>query len=54
MFDYTGDEAEIIEQIRRFNPDDVAATERFVGRSQAIFDRAFTELADQPFTRFGT
>ena len=52
VFDYTGDEAEIIEQIRRFNPDDVEGYKRFVGRSQAIFDRAFTDLADQPFTRF--
>ena len=50
VFDYTGDEAEIIEQIRRFNPDDVEGYKRFVGRSQAIFDRAFTDLADQPFT----
>ncbi len=50
-FEYTGDEAEIIEQIRRFNPDDVAGYKRFVERSRAIFDRAFTDLADQPFTR---
>ncbi len=50
VFDYTGDETEIIEQIRRFNPDDVAGYKRFVGRSQAIFDRAFTDLADRPFT----
>ena len=49
-FDYTGDEAEIVAQIRRFNPDDVDGYLRFVGRSQAIFDRAFTDLADQPFS----
>lgn len=51
VFDYTGDESEITEQIRRFNPADVEGYKRFVGRSQAIFDRAFTDLADQPFTR---
>ena len=51
-FDYTGDEAEIIEQIRRFNPDDVPGYLRFVERSRAIYDRAFTDLADQPFSRF--
>ncbi len=51
-FDYTGDEAEMIEQIKRFNPDDVAGYLRYVERSRAIYDRAFTDLADQPFTRF--
>ncbi len=51
-FDYTGDETEMIEQIKRFNPDDVAGYLRYVERSRAIYDRAFTDLADQPFTRF--
>ncbi len=51
VFNYTGDEDEIVEQIRRFNPDDVPGYLRFVERSRAIFDRAFTDLADQPFTR---
>ena len=51
VFNYTGDEAEIVEQIKRFNPDDVPGYLRFVERSRAIFDRAFTDLADQPFTR---
>lgn len=50
VFDYNGDEAQIIEQIRRFNPDDVDGYRRFVGRSKAIFDKAFTELADRPFS----
>ena len=51
VFNYTGDEAEIVEQIKKFNPDDVPGYLRFVERSRAIFDRAFTDLADQPFTR---
>ena len=51
-FEYTGDEAEIIEQIRRFNPGDVEGYKRFVDRSRAIFDRAFTDLADRPFSNF--
>lgn len=50
VFDYTGDEARIIEQIRLFNPADVPGYRRFVARSKAIFDKAFTELADQPFS----
>jgi phytoene desaturase len=31
VFDYTGDEAEIIAQIKRFNPDDVPGYLEFVG-----------------------
>ena len=50
VFDYTGDEAEIIAEIKRFEPSDVDGYLRFVDRSRAIFDKAFTELADQPFS----
>ena len=50
VFDYTGDEKEIIAQIEKFEPDDVPGYLKFVGRSRAIFDKAFTELADQPFS----
>ncbi len=49
-FDYTGDEAEILAEIRRFNPADAAGYLQFVARSKAIFQRAFIDLADQPFT----
>jgi phytoene desaturase len=49
-FEYTGDEPEILAQIRRFNPDDAAGYLRFVERSKAIFQRAFIDLADRPFT----
>jgi phytoene desaturase len=51
-FDYTGNEAEIVEEIRRFNPDDVAGYLEFAAKSHAIFDRAFTDLADRPFSSF--
>ena len=50
VFNYTGDEAEIVAEIEKFEPADVAGYRKFVGRSQAIFDKAFTELADQPFS----
>jgi phytoene desaturase len=50
VFDYTGNEAEIIEQIRRFNPDDVPGYLKFVAQSRAIFERAFIDLADRPFS----
>ncbi len=49
-FDYTGNEAEIIEEIRRINPADIPGYRRFVAQSKAIFDRAFLDLADQPFS----
>jgi phytoene desaturase len=49
-FDYTGEEAEIIREIERFNPADVAGYRKFVVQSQAIFARAFTDLADKPFS----
>jgi phytoene desaturase len=52
VFDYTGDEAQIVEQIRRFNPDDVPGYLEFVGKSRAIFERAFIDLADRPFSSF--
>jgi phytoene desaturase len=49
-FDYTGNEAEIIEEIRRFDPDGVPGYLEFVAKSHAIFDRAFIDLADRPFS----
>ena len=49
-FDYTGDEARILAEIRRFNPSDEKGYLEFVTRSRAIFERAFIDLADQPFT----
>ena len=52
VFDYTGNEAEIVEQIKRFNPDDVPGYLEFVGKSRAIFERAFIDLADRPFSSF--
>ena len=50
QFDYTGNEDEIIAQIRKFNPDDVAGYLEFVKKSRAIFERAFIDLADRPFS----
>jgi phytoene desaturase len=50
QFDYTGNEEEIIAQIRKFNPDDVPGYLEFVKKSRAIFERAFIDLADRPFS----
>jgi len=49
-FDYTGEEAEIIAEIRKFNPADVSGYLEFAEKSHAIFDRAFIDLADKPFS----
>lgn len=50
VFDYTGEEQEILSEIRKFNPGDVEGYLRFAERSQAIFNRAFLDLADKPFS----
>ena len=50
VFNYTGNEAEIIEEIRKFDPSDVPGYLQFVEKSHAIYDRAFTDLADRPFS----
>jgi phytoene desaturase len=51
-FNYTGDEARIISEIEKFQPADVDGYRAFVRHSEAIFKRAFLDLADQPFTTF--
>jgi phytoene desaturase len=51
-FDYTGDEAHILSEIKKFNPGDVPGYLEFVAKSHAIFDRAFVDLADKPFSSF--
>lgn len=49
-FEYTGNEREMVEQIKKFNPSDVEGYLNFVRKSEAIFNRAFIDLADQPFS----
>ncbi len=51
-FEYTGNQAEMEDQVRRIAPDDLEGYRRFVGETHAIFQRAFLELADQPFSHF--
>ncbi|MEM9801957.1 MAG: phytoene desaturase family protein [Planctomycetota bacterium] len=52
-FDYGGSLQDTLDEIARFEPKDVAGYERLVAMSEKIFDKGFTELADQPFHRFG-
>lgn len=49
-FDYTGDGARMRAQIEQLAPQDVAGYQSFVGWSERIFDKGFTELADMPFS----
>jgi len=51
VFRYNGNKSEVLEQIRQFNPADVAGYERFFAKTASIFKTGF-ELIDQPFTHF--
>jgi len=51
-FDYNGDEAFILDEIRRWNPGDVEGYQKFIGTTKAIFEKGFVELADKPFLKF--
>lgn len=51
-FDYAGDEGRILAEIEKFNRADVVGYRRFARHSEAIFRRAFVDLADQPFSTF--
>ncbi|MEO8395328.1 MAG: phytoene desaturase family protein, partial [Chloroflexota bacterium] len=51
-FNYNGDEAFILDQIRQWNPADVDGYQRFMATTKAIFQKGFIELADQPFLHF--
>ncbi len=50
-FDYSGDEAAMSEEVRKFSPRDVSGYKEFVKVTERIFRRAFIDLADQPFCR---
>ena len=51
-FNYNGDEAFILDQIRQWNPNDVEGYQRFMATTKAIFQKGFVELADKPFLHF--
>jgi phytoene desaturase len=51
-FDYTGSEEAMLAEVRRFSPDDARRYPALVAKTKEIFDRAFIDLADQPFSEF--
>jgi phytoene desaturase len=50
-FDYSGDEFQMISQIKKISKDDVKGYEELVKFTKKIFDKGFTELADVPFDK---
>lgn len=48
-FDYNGDEAFILSQIARWNPEDQRGYQAFLATTRSIFQKGFVELADKPF-----
>lgn len=51
-FDYDGDAAHMLAQIRARRPEDAAGYLRFLDHSRRVFDAGYTELAHTPFPRF--
>ena len=52
-FDYRPSLEDTHAEIARFSPEDAKNYDRLIATSKDIFDIGFSELADQPFTRFG-
>ena len=50
-FDYSGDEFQMKNQIKKISKDDVKGYEELVKFTKKIFDKGFTELADVPFDK---
>jgi len=50
-FDYSGDEFQMKNQIKKISKDDVNGYEELVKFTKKIFDKGFTELADVPFDK---
>src|SRR5579859_4660783 len=52
-FDYWGTPAEDEAEIARFEPRDVVGYRAFLAETQRLYQRAFVDLADQPFLTLG-
>jgi len=50
-FNYSGDETEMKNQIKKLSKKDVQGYEKLVTFTKKIFDKGFTELADVPFDK---
>ncbi|MGY6555780.1 MAG: phytoene desaturase [Wenzhouxiangella sp.] len=54
VFDYTNDQEQLEEQIRRRNPADVDGYRRFLEYSREVFQKGYLELGHIPFLNFGS
>ncbi len=52
FFDYSGDPLRVAAELERFEPGASAAYQRFMAHTATIYDRAFADLAHQPFSRW--
>ncbi len=50
-FNYSGDEEEMVNQIKKINEKDVNGYKNLVNFTKKIFDKGFTELSDVPFDK---
>ena len=50
-FNYSGDEQQMINQIKKINIEDVAGYKKLLKFTEKIFDKGFTELSDVPFNK---
>ena len=50
-FNYSGNEQEMIDQIKKINEKDAEGYKNLVNFTKKIFDKGFTELADVPFDK---
>jgi len=53
VFRYNGDREHVLNEIRRFNPDDIAGYEKFFAETEKVF-AAGMSLVDQPFGSVGS
>lgn len=53
-FDYGGAPEQVEAQVRAFDPSGVHGYRRFMAATRHIYQRAFEDLAGQPFHKFGT
>ena len=49
VFHYNGTRADVLAQVRKFNPDDVAGYQKFLAKTEDIFKTGFG-LIDKPFS----
>lgn len=53
-FDYGGSVEQTEAEVAKFNPDDVAGLREFMAYTEKVYNRAFDDLAGQPFDQFSS